>query len=136
MKCVYSINWDAVTAIAACLEVLLVLVPAIILVINYKLCYIEFWFYKKTSNGVTIVLHNKSKSSLFLLDQTMINKRHGSKKKCRISLPLNNENNNRIEPDGITYIPIDYAIYKTCASDKKIIKLKFGGKFMKKKIKI
>lgn len=128
-----NIDWNAITAIAAWVEILIFFIPAILIYIRSKIRYVEFWISEKTTNGLKIGIHNKSKYSLYMLREKIeikgksnISPRHYFKDLDYIGEPL------RIEPDATIFINIDYEIYQILSSDKIILYVKFGGKIKEK----
>lgn len=132
-----TVNWDAVSALAAWVEILLIIIPVISYFIYSKINYVSYWNFRQTPNGIMIALHNKRKSSLFILKQEIYIKR--KKLSCTYQLPLQSDSNLDyicIKPDEIIYIKIDYEIYDISISDKVFLKIRFGGKSREKTKKV
>lgn len=132
-----TINWDAVSALAAWLEILLIFIPAASYFIYSKINYISYWNFKQTPNGMMIALHNKRKSSLFILNQEIVVKR--KKSSHTYQLPLQSDANLDyicIKPNEIATIKIDYEIYGISTLDTVFLKIQFGGKLFKKTKKV
>lgn len=135
MKCLNQINWEALSAIASWTQILLIIIPAIVFCIYYKISYVDFWVFDQTANGIKVAIHNKSKNTLFILNAKLIIKQ---KRKTQVyDLPLSADKQySSISPDSITQFNVDYTIYEIEDSDTIKLKIQFGGKYLKKHKKV
>lgn len=127
-------NWNMWSALAAWIELMFFFIPAIGYFLYSKISYVDYWIFNQTESGMKIAIHNKSKTSLFVLQEEICVKNR--KKSCTYQLPVqsNHEVNYMcIQPDGVIYINIDYAIYQIVSSDQIILFIQFGGKRYKQK---
>lgn len=132
-----NINWDAVSAIAACLEVIIILVPAVIFFFYTRLKFAKLWISNKSQNGIQIAIHNKSKNSIYLLNEKIITSNKSGINKFDIH--INFEDDSKficIQPDEAIFVDIDFAKYSIVSGSTITLELKFGGKFRKVRKKI
>lgn len=131
------INWDALSALAAWTEIMILFVPAVGYFIYSKLNYTNYWVLNQTSNGMIIAIHNKSKSSLFILQEEICVKNGQNYHTHCLPMKSNCEMNYvYIRPDDTIYISIDYEMYNISYSDQIILYIQFGGKKRKQKKRI
>lgn len=123
-----KIDWNTIAAIATCMEVIIVLVPALFYLVYFKINYLDWWIYSHNQNGMKIVIHNKSKSSVFLLKQKLQIKSN-SNKEHDIPQKSNSEINSiQIKPDEFIVINVDFGFYNITPNCDVFLHLKFGGK--------
>ena len=123
-----TINWDAVSAITSCIEIIIIFLPALYFFIYFKISFIDWWIYNQNENGMKVAIHNKSKSSIFILDEIIIVK---NKKKIQYSIPMISNSDTKficIKPDDIIYINVDFKQYKITSICDVFMQLEFGGK--------
>ena len=123
-----TIDWNTIAAIATCLEVIIVFIPALFFFVYFKINYLDWWIYNQTQNGMKVVLHNKSKSSIFVLRQT-IQVKSNSNREYTIPLMSNSEINSiQIKPDDFIVLNLDFRLYDITPDCDVILHLEFGGK--------
>lgn len=131
------INWDAWSALAAWIEIMILFIPAVAYFFYSKFSFVSYWVFNQTSNGMNVAIHNKSKSSLFISEEEICVK---NGQNCHIyHLPMKSNcemNYVCIRPDEVIYISIDYEMYHISSSDQIILYIQFGGKKHKQKKKI
>lgn len=132
------IDWEILSALAAWAEILLIFIPAVYYFVRFKMDFVSYWIFEETSNGLKVAIHNKTKSSLFILHQELCVKKSQGIKKHTISMETYNETLPIcVKPDEVIYIIIDYEIYNIAPSDHLVLNMQFAGKCgtQKKKIK-
>lgn len=135
MKWLSDINWEAMSAIASWTEIFLIIIPAIVLYIYYKFSYVNFWLFDQTLNGVKVVIHNKSKNTLFILNAKLIIRHKW--KNVEYDLPVISDTQySSIKPDNVAQFHIDYAMYEIKDNDIIKLRIQFGGKCLKKHKKV
>lgn len=135
LELVKQINWTAISAIASWIQLLIVFVPIIIYFFFSKFNYIDYWILNKNENGMEVVLHNKSKSSLFLLKEEIVKKNQNIPH--TITIPFDTQVDYVcIKPDETTHIIIDYGMLGISQLDTLILTLEFGGKKLKQHKKL
>ncbi len=131
------INWDFWSALAAWTEIMIFFIPAVAYFFYSKFSFVSYWIFNQTSNGMNIAIHNKSKSSLFILQEEICVK---NSQNCHTyCLPMKSNcdmNQICIRPDDVIYINIDFEIYNISSFDQIILYIQFGGKKRKQKKKI
>lgn len=135
MKCLSEINWEAVSAIASWIEILLIIIPAIVLYVYYKFSYVNFWLFNQTLNGVKVAVHNKSKNTLFITNAKLIIKHKWKSIVYDLSV-ISDKQYPSISPDSVIQFPIDYAMYEIKDSNTIKLSIQFGGKYLKKYKKV
>ena len=125
-------NWDLWSALAAWTEIIILFIPAVGYFFYLKFSFVSYWVFNQTSNGMNVAVHNKSKSSLFVLQEEICVK---NGQNCH-TYCLPTKLNLCIRPDDVIYINIDYEMYHISASDQIILNNQFGGKRRKQKKKI
>lgn len=126
-------NWELLSALAAWTEIFILFIPAVGYFFYSKINFVNYWTLNQTSNGMAVAIHNKSKSSLFVLQEEICVK---SSHNChKYKLPIE-KTQVCIKPDDVIYINIDYEMYHISISDKIILYLQFAGKGRKQKKKI
>ena len=137
LKQLEFINWNIVSALAAWTEILIIFVPAVVYFFYSKLSFVDYWAFNQTSNGMSVAIHNNSRSSLFILQEELCVKNSQNNHTYCIPLKSNYEINYVcIKPDEAIYIDIDYEIYHISYSDQIILYIQFGGKKRKQRKKI
>ena len=124
----HTIDWNTISAVATCFEVIIVFIPAVFFFVYYKVNYLDWWIYDQNQNGMKVVLHNKSKSSIFVLKQT-IQVKNNETREYTIPLISNSEINSiQIKPDDFIVLNIDFGLYDISHDCDVILYLEFGGK--------
>ena len=137
LKQLELINWDIWTAIAAWTEIMLFFIPAVGYFFYSRISFVSYWVFNQTSNGMNVAIHNKSKSSLFILQEELCVKNGQNCHTYQLPIKSNCEMNYIcIRPDDVIYINIDYEIYHISSTDQIILYIQFGGKRHKQKRKI
>lgn len=130
-------NWDLWSALAAWTEIIILFIPAVGYFFYSKFSYVSYWVFNQTTNGMYVAIHNKSKSSLFVLQEEICVKNGQNCHTYSLSAKANCEMNQIcIRPDDVIYINIDYEMYHISSSDEIILYIQFGGKKRKQKKKI
>lgn len=131
------LNWDALSALAAWTEIMILFIPAVVYFFYSKISYVGYWSFNQTPNGMKVAVHNKSKSSLFILQEEICVKNKLTSHTYCLSIQSNcGMNYICIKPDDIIYINIDYEIFHILPSDRIILYIQFGGKRCKQRKKI
>lgn len=137
LKQLEFVNWDFWSALAAWAEILIIIIPAVGYFFYSKFCFVSYWTFNQTTNGMKIAIHNKGISSLFVLQAEICVK---NKRNCQtycLLMKSNYEINQVcIRPDDVIYIDIDYEMYHISSSDKIILYIQFGGKRCKQRKKL
>lgn len=137
LKQLELINWDMWAALAEWIEIMILFIPVVGYFFYSKLSFVNYWEFNQTSNGMNIAIHNKSKSSLFILQEELCVKNGHNCHTYYLPMKLNFEINYVcIRPDDVIYINIDYEMYHIEPSDQVILYIQFGGKRHKQKRKI
>lgn len=140
MNCLVQLNlldWEMWSAIAAWIEIIILFIPIIGYIFYSKLNFANYWVLNQTSNGIDIAIHNKSKSSLFVLQEEICVKNSKGCSTYSLFIKHNSKINHIcIKPDKIICISIDYEMYHILPSDQIILYIQYGGRKYRKKIKI
>ena len=137
LKQLEDINWDVWSALAAWTEIMIIFIPAVWYFVYSKFSFISYWIFNQTPNGMNVAIHNKSKSSLFILQEEICVKNSQNSHTYCLPVKANCEMNQVcIRPDDVIYISIDYEMYHISISDQIILYIQFGGKRRKNKKRI
>lgn len=140
MKCLKQLditNWNKWSAWAAWAQFAFLFLPAFCYFFRKRLCYINCWFFDASQNGIKMAIHNKSRTSLFMLRPEICirNSQVSHTRRSHISLNCI-ANYTCIKPDDVIYINIDYVKYNISPSDHITLYVRFAGKRFSKRKKI
>lgn len=123
------IDWNKCTALATWFSNMLILYPMFIYFLVKTLKYIDHWFLDESTTGLTIAIHNKTKSSLFILQAKLVIQGEHTK-------DIDDLTSNCIKPDEFLKIPIDYVKHGITDAEHVSLHIHFAGKIKDKKIKV
>lgn len=124
-----AIDWNKSAALAAWFSNILIFTPLLICFI-VKICnYISHWVVNESTTGLTLAIHNKTQSSLFILHVKLVI--HGKPTK-----DIDPSSFRCIKPDEFIRIPIDYTKHDIKSNDHVSLHIHFAGKGSAKKIKV
>lgn len=117
------VNWEAVSAITSIFEICLLFVPTILVYLYVRVVLIDCWIYNETKNGLEIAIHNKGKTSIYILNLKIIKT---SSSFCKAYVYC--ETFICIKPDEMYPIHIDYQKYSLTQTDSLKLEMNYGGK--------
>ena len=135
MDC-FTFDWTAFDAMINLFDTFVIVIPAIITFIHYKVNKLEISVISKTDSGIKLCLHNVSRNTIFVLKASLDSKELDNK--IDIIEYFTSESNEKllsIKPDGVISLTLDYTIMNISPIKKGNITIFIGNHKIKKKLK-
>lgn len=131
-----TFDWTVFDVMINLFDTFIIVIPAIITFIHYKINKLKISVISKTDSGISICLHNVSRNTIFVLKASLDSKELDNK--IDIIEYFNSENNEKllsIKPDGVISLTLDYTVLNISPIKKGKITIYNGNHKIKKKLK-
>lgn len=131
-----TFDWTAFDAMINLFDTFIIVIPAIITFIHYKVNKLEINVISKTNSGIKLCLHNVSRSTIFVLKASLDSKElHNKIDIIEYFTSESNEKLLSIKPDCVISLTLDYTIMNISPIKKGNITIYNGNHKIKKKLK-